>query len=222
MHQKTRSIPNSWPIPRKDRAYVVCPITNQKMEFTLPLIVIMRDVLHLVNTAKEAKKAIDAGEISVNNKVIKETKRGFGLFDLIHVKKINKTFTILLNEGGKLKVKEIPNASLKLSRVIGKRTLNEGKTQVNLSSGFNLITKEKVKVNDSVLLDLSKKEIIKVLPIKKEADVLIIAGKWKGFLAQIEEIKGSRIIVKIDKNKTDLSPEHILVLDKEHLGWFKK
>lgn len=222
MHQKTRSIPNSWPIPRKDRTYIICPTTNQKIEFTLPLIVVMRDILHLVNTAKEAKKAIDAGEVLVNNRVIKEAKRGFGLFDLIHIKKLNKTFTILLNEGGKLNVKEIPNTSTKLSRVIGKKTLNQGKTQVNLNNGFNLITKEKVKVSDSILLDINKKEIIKILPIKKDSDVLITAGKWKGFLAQIEEIKVPRIIVKIDKDKTDLSPDHLFVLDKEHLGWFKK
>ena len=222
MHQKTRSIPNSWPIQRKDRAYVVCPMTSQKMEFTLPLIVIMRNILHLVNNAKEAKKAIDAGEILVNNKIIKESKLGFGLFDLIHVKKLNKTFTILLTEKGKLCVREIPNITIKLCRVVGKKMLNKGQAQINLSSGLNLMTTEKLKVNDSILLDLNKKEISKVLSLKKDLEVLITAGKWKGNLAQIEDIQGSYAIVKIEKNQVNLPVSHLFVLDKEHAGWFKK
>jgi small subunit ribosomal protein S4e len=222
MHQKTRSIPNAWPIQRKNRAYIVCPKTNQKMEFTLPLIVILRDILNLVNTSKEAKKAIDAGEISVNNKVIKETKMGFGLFDLIHIKKLDKTFTVLLTEKGKLCVKEIHNTSVKLSKVIGKKTLNKGLSQVNLSSGLNLITSEKPKVNDSVLLDLSKRIIVKILPVKKDSEVLITAGKWKGNLAQIEDVKESEVIVKIEKNKVNLPISHIFILDKECIGWFKR
>ncbi|MCX6741605.1 MAG: hypothetical protein NTX24_00290 [Candidatus Pacearchaeota archaeon] len=222
MHQKTRSIPNAWPIPRKDRKYIICPRTNQKMEFTLPLIVIMRDMLHLANTSKEAKKAIDAGEISVNNKVIKETKLGFGLFDLVHIKKLNKTFTVLLTEKGKLYIQEVPTTTIKLSKVIGKKALNKGEAQVNLSSGLNLVTQEKPKVNDSVLLDLEKKQIIKILPIKKGSDILITAGKWKGDLAQIEEVNGSRVIVSVEKNRINLPVSHIFVLDKEHSGWFKR
>jgi small subunit ribosomal protein S4e len=222
MHQKTRSIPNTWPIPRKKRTYIVCPKTNQKMEFTLPLIVIMRDILRLVNTSKEAKKAIDAGDVSVNNKIIKETKLGFGLFDLIHIKKLDKMFTILLTKKGKLYVQEISNTTIKLSKVIGKKTLNKGLTQVNLSSGLNLITTEKPKVNDSVLLDLSKKQIVKILPVKKDSDVLVTAGKWKGGLAQIEDVNGSQVIIGVEKNKINLPVSHIFVLDKEHSGWFKR
>jgi small subunit ribosomal protein S4e len=222
MHQKTRSIPTSWPIPRKNRTYIICPKTSQKMEFTLPLVVIMRDMLQLVGTSKEAKKAIDAGEILVNNKVITEDKLGFGLFDLIYVKKLDKTFTILLTKTGKLYVPEIPNTKIKLCQIVGKKVLNKGKSQINLSSGINVITEEKMKVGDSVLLDTEKNKIVKTLPIKKDASVLITAGKWKGNLGQIEEVQESQLIVKIEKSKTNLSKNHLFVLDKEHITWFKK
>jgi small subunit ribosomal protein S4e len=150
MHQKRKSIPKSWPIPRKGTAYVMAPKSPHSLAHSLSLLVILRDVLHLAKTAAEAKAIIKTGEIEINNKKIIDEKFGPGLLDIINIKKIKKTYILTITEGGKLSLKEIENTKFKISKVIGKTIINKKQMQINLMDGRNFIVKEKMNTNDSI------------------------------------------------------------------------
>jgi small subunit ribosomal protein S4e len=214
MHQKRKSIPKTWPIPRKGKKYIIVPRSPHKLEFNLSVLVILRDILHVAINASEARKIIKSGEIELNGKKLFDEKRGIGLFDIITIKKIKKSFMMVI-EKGKLSLKEIQGKQQKISKVIDKKILNKGKVQINLMDGNNLITKEKINTNDTIVLDLEKNSIAKILPLKKDSEVFIIQGKWLGNFAKIQEIKKPLVEIKIDNKKVLIPIKNIIVIDQK-------
>ena len=67
---KRIAAPKTWPILRKAGAFVTRPRPNgHALAFTLPMSVVLRDILSLVDTSKQAKIAMREHEISVNGKL---------------------------------------------------------------------------------------------------------------------------------------------------------
>ena len=65
-HLKRHAIPKSWPIQRKGTAFVVQP--NVGFADSLPVLIILRDILNVAQNRKEAKKMIHMKNILVNGK----------------------------------------------------------------------------------------------------------------------------------------------------------
>ncbi len=215
MHQKRKSIPNTWPIPRKGVKYIMAPKSPHSLSHSLSLLVVIRDILHLAKNAAEARAIIKKGEIEINNKKIIDEKFGPGLLDIIHIKKIKKSYIFTITEGGKLSLKEIENTKFKVSKVIGKRIINKKQMQINLMDGRNFLTKEKIKTNDSILIDLDKKAISKVLPLKKDSHIFIIKGKWQGHFAKVKDIKGPSVEIEVSDKKTTIPIKNIIVIEEK-------
>jgi len=209
-------MPKTWPISKKNHPYIHVPKSSNKKEFSVSLIVVIRDMLKKSQNFKETKKVIRAGEIKINGKVTKNEKQGLGLFDILNIEKMGKSYILILTEGGDLELKETKNDKNKIAKVVGKKVQNKNAIQINLMGGVNLITKEKMNVNDSVILDLSKKQIVKVLPLKKEAHVFITAGKWVGKIGKIENLKTKKADLLIENKKIlDVPLKNLIVVDKE-------
>ena len=81
MHLKRNKIPKTWAVPRKGTKYVVRPLNNLKN--SVPLLIILRDMLKVARTRKEVKKLLNLGKIKVNGKVVKEEKYALTLFDVL-------------------------------------------------------------------------------------------------------------------------------------------
>ena len=92
-YQKRNRAPKNWPIKRKGSKYVVNSNFNQNIG--LPILIILRDLLKIVKTKKEAKKAILSGGILVNKKELKEERAPMSLFDILEIKKIKKVLEAL-------------------------------------------------------------------------------------------------------------------------------
>jgi small subunit ribosomal protein S4e len=216
MHANRRSIPKTWPVPKKAHPYINVPKSSNKKEFSISLATILRDMLKKSQNFKETKKIIRAGEIKVNGKVRKNEKFGLGLFDILEIPKLNKTYILLLTEGNILELKETKENKVKISKVLSKKMQNKGNLQINLMGGINLLSKEKLNLNDSVVLDLTKNQIIKILPLKKDANVFIMAGKWVGKIAKVLEVKSNKADLSIENKKVlDIPLKNLIVIDKE-------
>ena len=57
-HQKRLSVPNAWPVSRKTHAYTVAAGAGPHGEAGVPLVILLRDVLSYVDTAREAGIAV--------------------------------------------------------------------------------------------------------------------------------------------------------------------
>ena len=188
-HLKRISIERSWPLPRKGTKYLLKAYPGKKSEISMPLGIMIRDVLKLASTRKEVKSMLHSKEVSIDGKIITEEKFPVGIFDIMIIKKIGKNFIITLNESGKISPEEISDkeTSQKICKVIGKKVLKNKVQQINCIDGKNFVSKEKVSTNDSVIVDLKESKIMKVLPLKAGAEVLITGGEHIGEKGKIVE-----------------------------------
>lgn len=209
---KRQNISKTWPIMRKGTKYVVMPSHAKKQG--IPLLIIMRDILEFVKTRKELKKIIYEEKVLVNGKIVREENLALVLFDNLSLPLLKKNYKLTLGENKKIKLDEIKGieAGKKISKVIGKKILKGNKTQINLLDGRNLLTDEKIKVGDSVLVKIADKKIEKVLPIKEKSEILVIRGKHIGKIGKIEKVEEDEIIFGFGKDKIKIKEEEIIVL----------
>ena len=84
--------------------------------------------------------------------------------------------------------------------------------QFNLHDGTNLVTKEKININDSVELDFHNK-VKNVLHAEKGKKIFVISGKSIGLHGKISNIEGKKANVKLDNGKeVELDLSHIMVV----------
>lgn len=209
MYLKRKAMPRTWPIPRKGSTYVV-----KASEKTIPLIIVLRDILGFVKTKKEARNLMNASEVIVDTRPRKEINYAISLFSVVSLPKIKKFYRIELNKD-KLAVNEIKEneSGFKVCKIIGKKTLKNGLQQINLIDGRNILSKEKLKINDSVLISLKDNKIIKSLPTEKGANVIIVCGKNMGSTGKITEV-GEKISVKSKDKILNILPKNIYVVEK--------
>ena len=208
-HLKRHVVPKNWPVPRKGTTFVITP--NLGKSHGLPLLIVLREMLGIVKTRKEAKKAINEKNILINRRVARDEKEGIQLFDKITIVPSKKNYKIGFSTSGKFNVEEIEEsgAENKIAKVINKKIMKGKKTQLNLSDGRNFISDLKCKVNDSVKISFKDKKITKCLPLQEKANVVIIAGKHMGKTGKIVKIIPERKMAEIDAH------ERITILIKQ-------
>jgi small subunit ribosomal protein S4e len=193
-HMKKIAMPKNWPVRRKDTTFIVRPRGPHKFKESIPLLIIIRDMLRLGNNSRESKKIAKAGKILINNRPVKDIKFTIGIFDKISIQDIGKYYELGF-ENKKLVLKEInkEKSLKKVCKIIRKKILNKNKIQMGLHGGRTiLIEKEKIKVGDSVVLNLENNKIEKILPIEKGANCVIIRGKNTGKTGRIIELEEGR------------------------------
>lgn len=184
-HQKRQEVPKNWPIARKGTTFVI-----NKRSSGIPLLVLLRDLLKVVRNRRELKKAINSKDVLVCGKEIVDEKRSVELFDTITLVPQKKNFRVVLSQYGKFDLEEIQEkeSKKKISKIIGKVSRKGKKTQINLIDGKNYLSDIDCKVQDSVIVDLEKNKISKVLPVKEKANVLAFAGKHAGYKGKITKV----------------------------------
>jgi len=217
MHLKRHKIGKFWPVPRKGTKYLAVATHNKND--AIPLVVIVRDVLKLVKNKKELQRIINERRIQINHKEIRETNYPVCLFDVINLPDIKKNYRAMLSTNKKMIFEEIPDeeAKTKIFKVISKKTLSNKKMQLNLIHGKNIISNEKVKTGDSVVLNLKDNKILKIIPMKEGRNVFVIKGKHAGHQGKIQEImdRGGKSIAKItsDEGKVNVWIKNIIVTE---------
>ncbi len=215
MHIKRQVIKKFWPVPRKGTVFLSV-VTHNKTD-GVPLMTIMRDVLKLVRTRKELKKLINGKKIQINGKTIRETNYPLMLFDVLSLPSIKKNYVAVL-KSKKMHLEELPekDAGSRTYKVLGKTPLKSKKIQINLSNGKNVISSEKIKVGDFVLISNSHNKIIKIAPIEKGSQVNIVKGKHVGKEGKINSIvkEGENNVAEIetkDKDKIRVKVEDLFM-----------
>lgn len=207
---KRLAAPKWWPIERKTKKFIIAPRGSHLKELSLPLLVLVRDVLKLTETGNEAKSIIKKGEILVDGRKRKDPKFGVGLFDIIEVPALKKVWRAIPQKG--LSFIEIPEneKKLKICKIIDKKTLKRNKTQLNLIDGRNILTNEKYSTQDSLLIELPEQKILEYLKLEKGSVAMVFGGKNAGKIAKIKEIEKDR--VWLDKEKIFEVPKRLLIV----------
>jgi small subunit ribosomal protein S4e len=198
-HQKRIAAPRSWRIERKTAFWTVKPRPGPHPgDKSMPLLLVVRDMLKLADNSKETKRILNEGNVVVNGRVRKDHKFPVGIFDILSFPAIKANYMVFLDKKGKLSLVEIgeSEASEKLCRVNGKRMIKEGKIQLNLHDGGNILPGEdlsgEIKTHDSVIVSLESNEIVQHFAYKEGSKVMVIGGKHSAQTGEIEEIRITR------------------------------
>ena len=194
MHQTRQEASTKLPIQRKGTKYVAR--ARGDLQNSVPVVIAIRDILKLAQTAKEVHQMIKQKLLKVNGRIVIDPRESINLFNILEA---GKSYTLTLLPTKRFTFKETPIKEGRLCKVVNKRLVSNGKIQFNLHDGSNIITKEKIKIGDSIYLDLSGK-ILKHIPLEKGKKVLIYKGKYMGLYGKINSIERKNIHLTFDKN----------------------
>jgi small subunit ribosomal protein S4e len=226
-HISRISAPKKYPILKKIAYYVVKvrPGPHGK-DNSIPLLLVLRDLLKVIKNAKEAKILLNSNKIMVDQTVRKDMKFPVGLMDVVSIPALNQNFRLVFDKDGKIVFTEIDEkeSKLKLCKITNKRVIKNKKIQLNLHDGRNLIVNDApYKAGDTLLLSLPNQEIKKHLVFEKETTVYIMDGRHIGELAKVSDFRpmtGSNpdrvILINEDGEKFETLKKYIFVVGKEH------
>ena len=206
-HLKRLAAPEFWPILRKEKKWVVKPSPGpHPVSRSLPLLVIVRDVLGLAETSREARKIISEGHIMVDKKVRKNYKFPVGFMDVIEIVDTEEYFRVIPVPVKFMSLVPIPKeeAEFKVCRIENKTTVKGGKIQLNLHDGRNIllenveaeneeeseeeVQKREYRTMSSVKIGLPSGKILDYYPLREGSPVIVIGGRNVGKVAKLVSI----------------------------------
>ena len=191
-HLKRYKAPKSWPIHPKEDTWTVKPAPgSHAIEDSLPLLVIIRDILGLADNSREAKRIINTGNVLIDGRAVKDYKFPVGFMDVLTIPKTEENYRILLDTKGRLTLHPISaeDASYKLAKIVNKSTIKGGKTQLNLHDGRNVLVDEDVYAGQDVIcIGIPEQEIKENFKFEDGVVVLVTGGKHTGELGKIQEV----------------------------------
>ena len=192
---KRRAAPRSWTVPRKGTKWLKRPGPGpHAQDESMPLLLVLRDVRHLVASTREARLLVRTGSVRVDGSVAKDLDRGLGLMDtLSFAPPLDAHFRIVKDRRGKLALVAIPpaEAAVKLGRVRFKHTVRGGRVEVTLHDGRNLLVpaNSPLRVGDSVKVALPEQKVVEHLPLAPGALAYISGGSHVGELARVDRVE---------------------------------
>jgi len=226
--------PKFWPILRKKYTWTVKPRPGpHPAEYSLPLLLIVRDVLGYAKTAREARKIIAEGHFKVDGRVRKDYKYPVGLMDVVEIVDTGEAFRFVPYPVKFFKLHPIPKeeASIKPVRINDKRTVRGGHIQLNLHDGRNIVVKVKdpakpvedvYKPMDTLIITVPDQEIKQHIPFEEGKLAIIIAGKNVGRVGRILSVKRGwgrkRSIVTLEDpsgNQFQTSLEYLFIIGSD-------
>ncbi len=235
-HLKRKPAPEFWPIHRKEAVFTVRPKPGpHPISRCIPLTLIVRDILGIAKTGREARKIISQGKICVDGKIQKEDLFPTGLMDVISIPDTEKTYRVLPSQKG-LALYPVgkEEAGFKLCRIENKTTVKHGHIQLNLHDGRNMLIRVKdanhpeedvFQTLDTLKINFSNQEIAGHFKLSEGAPAIIIDGKNRGKFGKIVAIekrpgqKRRNTLVTIEGssgNRFQTSMDYIFVIgDKE-------
>jgi small subunit ribosomal protein S4e len=187
MHQKRSEMPAEWPLPRKGNAYIA--VASHSKYNGITLLFIIRDVLKIARTRKEAEYILRNGDVKVNSIVRKDENFPVQAFETISLDRIKKHYSLAI-VSGKYQLKEISEKETekKVVKIMGKKMKGKN-VQMNLEDGQNFLFKENFAIGDSAVINNKTRKVEKILALKPGSAVEISSGKYAGQKGKVKEIE---------------------------------
>jgi len=222
-HQKRLSVPDSWPVARKERTFTVKADAGPHGEAGVPLVILLRDVLGYVDSTKEARYALEQGSVLVNGDPIGDEERPIGMFDILAFAEREEYYRVFPDEGGRLALSPIDadSAGSKLGKVVAKTQVPGGDVQLTLHDGATLVTDRTIAPNDSVVVSNDDGEIVAHFEYEESALVTAVQGQHAGEVGRIGTIgvtPGSApnnvIVERSEDDAFETIEEYVVVIDE--------
>ena len=221
---KRQMAPLFWGINRKNKRFVITvrPGSHPKNR-SIPTAVLLRDVLNVVTTLREAKSVIYNGKVIVDGIIRKSLHHSIGLMDVIELQGVSDVYRLVPTHGHVLQpIKiETDEKSKKLVKVTSKTTIKGKKTQLGFHDGRTIIAENDVNVGDSCLIQIPEQKILDVIKLEKDSLVIVTRGINTGQVGLVNSINkatftlSKRINLTIDKKKFEMPADLVIAVGKE-------
>jgi len=218
---KRYSMPSVLRLPVKSHKWITKPVPGpHPADMSIPLRIIVRDLLKVARTAKEADRIIFSGKILVDERVRKEPRFPVGFMDVVRIPEIRKTYRVSLDTLGRLNLIEIEEkeSKKKLCRIVRKQMVRGGKIQLTMHDGRNVVGDlNDFKIGDTVELSLPDGKIIRRIPLSIGKLGIVTGGKNVGRMGRIEEIKKETgtVILSTDGTKIETPLDYVFVVGED-------
>ena len=231
-HLKRLLAPRFWGLRRKETKFAVKPRPGpHPARYSIPLQVVVRDILKIAENGREAKKIIKQRAVLVDGKARTDFKYPAGLMDVIEIPTLGAAYRVVPTKKG-LGLLEIDKdeAKKKLCRIEKKAGLRGGEVQISTHDGRSLrfgkgdAKKYKecneYKLGDSLLIELPSQKIIEHLRMDRGSLAVITQGRKVGKSVKIVEIMPARArgasmaVCQLDKEKIEVSKAHMFVVGR--------
>lgn len=192
---KRRAAPRSWTVPRKGTKWLKRPAPGpHSQDQSIPLLLVLRDIRHVVTSTREARILVRTGAVKVDGKVAKDLSRGLGLMDTLSLAApLDAHYRLVKDKRGKLSLVPIPSseAAIKIGRVRFKHAVSGGRVEVTLHDGRNLLVASSTpyRVGDSVKLALPDQKVVEHLPLAPGVLAYVAGGTHVGELARVDRVE---------------------------------
>ncbi len=192
---KRGAAPRSWTVPRKGTKWILRPSPGpHPQDESIPLQLVLRDILHLARSAREARLLARSGVVRVDGKAVQDLTRGLGLMDTLSLEGAPPAhYRLFKDRRGRLRLYPIPpdEAAVKIGRIKRKTTVRGGWLQVTLHDGRNLRVPDGTawKVGDSLKIHLPDQKVLGRLPFAPGQLAYLAGGTHVGELARIDRVE---------------------------------
>jgi len=221
-HQKRVTVPVSWPISRKTHAWVAKASPGpHSAEQSIPLVTVVRDMLKLVDNAREVKRILYEGKVLIDGKAQKDYKLPVGIFDVVSIPLLNQQYRMMKDVRGMFYLSPIEAMDAKkLARIENKTIITGKKLQLNLSDGSNKLADGEFKVGDSLVLSIPDKKVEDRIEYKIGNLAMVVGGKHTGQTGKIKEIitvkssQPNRVIISGDEEFETIE-EYVFMIGRD-------
>ncbi|MHA2314546.1 MAG: 30S ribosomal protein S4e [Candidatus Hermodarchaeia archaeon] len=199
-HMKRLAAPRHWRIKRKVRPFTIRPNPGaHPLQESLPLGVVIRDMLNLTTTLTETRRVITQGHVKVDGRIRKDYKFPVGLMDVIEIPDTNTRLRVVPDSRHLLQLVKITKKeqTLKPCKITGKNTVAKGHVQLHLHDGRTILLpvadpkaklKETYSPGDTLLIKLPDQTIQNHVPLKKGITAVITGGDHTGFVGKLTKV----------------------------------
>lgn len=235
-HLKMERAPAFYPLSKKKYPWAVKPNPGPHPLYrSLPLGVILRDILKYADNMREARKILGERKVKIDGRIITDYKFPVGLMDVIEILPTEEFYRVIPDTTKYLKLKEISkqDAMYKFCRIENIKFVKGKKMQLNLHDGRNILIPvnnvfdpvEKIySTYDTLKIEIPNQQIVSYNKLEINAHAIIIDGRSVGKTGRIVEIK--RIFkralsqVTLIKNDEKISTilKYIFVLNRDEIN----
>ncbi len=200
-HLKALASPRFWPVLRKEHKWAVKPSPGpHPVNRSIPLLMLVRDVLGYAKTAREARRLIVEGHFKIDGRVRRDYKYPVGLMDVVEVIDTGETYRVLPVPIKIMNLVPIgkEEASYKLCRIENKTTVKGGHIQLNLHDGRNVLIRvedpgspveaSKYRTLGTVKLGIPRQELEEYIPLEEGVIAIISGGRNVGRVGRVRSI----------------------------------
>lgn len=221
---KRQMAPLFWGIPRKSGRFVVTTRPGpHKRDQAVPTAVLLRDMLGVVSTLREAKTAIYSGKVKIDGVVRKSLHHAIGLMDVVELDGVGDVYRLAPTRDRLLAPIKIDGSekSKKLVRAVSKVTIRGGRTQIGFHDGRTIITDEKIGVGDTCLIEVPGQKILDVVRLEAGCTCLVTRGVNAGQTGRIDSFEEGtfilprRAVLELEGRKIEIPTDIIMAIGRE-------